>query len=322
MTHTDQSPEHSETTARTFLIEALHNLSRTAALLAIVLAGFGVLLALFAYILLPAVFNAASSHISEISFAGTTPTIRIRQKGGSEAYILSVPAAELNVATGIRLEPDKTYTLRASGTVSTTKGLKYLPAGSPPKEELRNWNPNWRDPDGRYLYYEGDPNPETDCVAALSNKLRLDTNARYGSLLALLVKGNEPPNYRAYKNGQEANFIVVQIGRGRAITYDRQRARLVIRDITGSIVAETDASYLGDAIGSLYLQVNDTVITDPSQFDLGHCRERATQGDIAWRKYSRSVYEQIQQDRQRSLMAPGVWYLDNDGSFIVNIVVN
>ena len=153
----------------------------------------------------------------------------------------------------------------------------------------------------------------------------MDTGANYGELLALIVKEGEAPDYWAYKKKGKANFTVIRIGKGATLRYEEKKHRLIVsnRQDSQEQDMELDASYLENAQGQLDFEVNDTVITASEDFSLEHCK--ASETEKKWRVYSKELYEALRGNPQdptgtRVNMAPGVWYLDNEGSFTVSIL--
>ena len=292
-------------------------------------------------------------YVDTVSVAEGTNAVQIKLRGELVFASLTVPACQLGVNSGIRLDSKKTYTIRASGVVSTAshhpdpcetcKGIfKELRLDNDIRKKVldlqldREVNLSWRDPDGEYLYVKKPYPEETSCMWRLSGKMLLDKDEKYGKfglLLAVLVRDNKALYFTGAHN---ENMKIIRIGKEARIVFDKSHFT-VVRTIEGhnDDTQRVDGSF---DRAMIYFVVNDTVIKDAKQFDslkqcekdLDQCAKdlqitgpnacenerREIEDALPWWSYFKHLYE----SKSHNIEQPeGLWYTDNTGQFNVTI---
>ncbi|MDD2773106.1 MAG: hypothetical protein PHP45_05355 [Elusimicrobiales bacterium] len=256
----------------------------------------------------------------------------IETKRGSLAFsvngkmwkAVNVPAYQLWTSSGVTLDRKSRIDITASGLVSTAPGSENYSAAissaalsanlAKAIENFandRNMNTSWRGPDGIPFYATNDrggKNPSGRRSDRISDSLKLSQDAEYGYLLGFFVTPGMLRNTNKtigdiLANRAELGVKIYKIGTGASIEYDKKEDKFFVttcgdennqQDIPGNLEG-----------AELYLTVNDCIVT--SRDDI-----TGILADPAIRRKQVELHKTLK-------IPAGIWYLDNEGSFLVGI---
>lgn len=285
--------------------------------------GVSVLLALLAWFVTWIIIIKLLSPVTdEITFDHLVLTF----KDGKQVTVVSVPAYQLAVPTGVTLDKHSRIQINADGLVLTIGGLINPPTNilaitnEVARRTLmssldRDSNPSWRLPDGTLYYGLDDHGSRT--TQSQGDPLKLMPEAEYGCLLAFAVpRGTSYPD-GVFEAMAQPDMKFFKIGSAGTISFDQATGKFQLDDS-----ANEYAFHAGDEI---YLTINDAFVRDAAQIklsqdDLESLRtnhDRQTIEDIKLKKQYLDAQREI---CNRSLKKPyGIWYLDNRGSFTATV---
>jgi hypothetical protein len=285
---------------------------------------------------------------NDIKIEGKNVTIHL---AGKDVTIVDVPAYQIAVPSGVRLEKNSKITFKATGLVTTGTMpdccdlMEAKNLGEAKRSIIRILNSmthhlDWRTPDGKFYYVNQnalDPG-KPDCWPPKSmgeesdEKLiypkedthKTKNNVDYGYLLAFIVPHNDDPQQVLAKSKEEYKTKILKVGLGTTLEYDEK----VLKFISPSNPdIDIDSKYVG---GEIYFTINDTIIR--TREELGY-KDKLPFSDEC-NEEIHDCYETIydigritaEDDRHTcdKMSDPdhpyGIWYLDNRGSFTVTVV--
>ncbi len=203
----------------------------------------------------------------------------IQLRNGQQVTVVSVPAMQLAVPTGVYLDSVNQFHIKAvGGLVMTVGGLPRMPRKTlddtnypdVSKDLLisdldRDSNPGWRKPDGTLYYGKGAIyDPTKDDPERANHKLI--PGAEYGCLLAFVVPRNTQYPDDVFKYMASNNVVFLEIGDGDTIKYDSSNKEYYLENkhyVNGVRIGHTLPSN-----GEIYLTINDVLVKDKNDINL------------------------------------------------------
>ncbi len=159
---------------------------------------------IFAYlvieILIPKFLQKTSSNLEDFEVSTTGISMKLSSDGKSKTLkTINVPAHQLGVFSGVKLETDKIIEIQATGLIATS-GTFPLP-NQDNSDENRKWieafkelkrnadfQVAWRYPNGKLLFVNEEKlDNDEKCLPEVADKRKLEKQLGYGYLLGVIV---------------------------------------------------------------------------------------------------------------------------------------
>jgi hypothetical protein len=277
---------------------------------------------------------------AEISFSEEgNPIIKIKAK--QELQVISVPAYQKWILSGITLNKNTQIEIRATGSIATGLAIpRYLEGEL--YEQFDNelgWRLSrlefnedvylgWREADGKLVQEYGSENPEDNiygskCIDKKSNQKKIFPSFEYGVLLGFVAENNSNVADEIFKQKDKSNFFV--IGKQAKIEFvsSNQSYRVTYLDEEGKNQSK-DFSADEWEEKTLYFTINEAVVKNKKEFEMftecGKQEEKKLPEHL--KKYIMHQEQRYQKIYDNLETPESIWFMDNRGDFTVTIITS
>lgn len=297
-------------------------------------------LLIFPFILLSLVVLVVLQHLGVVVHRLTEPSNEISLSGGNNLVIkinngketlqlISVPAYQRWVPSGITLDKKTNLEIKTTGLVAT--GLHFpsyilneLNNSEPKLSELEKrllkieFNEEvylgWRSANGGLINPQGDNQPPMECIDKASKQSKIYPDEEYGTLLAFLAKPDSNSADSVFENKLMEKFIVIGEGVKIELKNDSYHVIHSDRKTREQIVPAKDWENL-----ELYFTINDTIVANKEELSIFTKCNKDAKDNVQFKnvqfkeKLYKEVYEKLKHPK-------AIWYMDNKGDFTVTII--
>jgi hypothetical protein len=243
--------------------------------------------------------------------------------------VITVPGCQFFTRSGVYLHSHRKVEISASGLVSTA--LDFPPWATQDRFTLlwfdRNLNLTWRSPAGKLnasdlsnAWKKAGISKEVSATQKAMKNSTLDPHAEYGELLAFLVpRGDSDKTITEVLAGRGENgehYDRVRVGEQSTIEYQNLKDKFDVYT-----PGDGSAQSLGknDEDDEICFAINDVVVNNDRLIELAekNCRNIGDHKGEELLKAEEILYDA--NDKAQNPM-PNIWYLDNQGSFTVNVL--
>ena len=330
---------------QTFLVKAIssgNNLARALIILVFIFS--------FLYLVTQEILERIGDQVDEITFSDEgNPIIKI--KGKQQLQVISVPAYQKWISSGVTLNKNTKIEIRATGSIATgltipryLEDLLYKQFNNELGWRLSRleFNENvylgWREADGQLIQEYGssdDPKDKiyrSECIHNKSKEKKILQEVPYGALLGFFAENKTPlENHNQphlednffqninksnfFKIGKEAEIEFITRNNLYRVTYLDEEKNYRIKDFP--------ARQWGGKI--LYFTINETIVKNKKELSMfTEClKTEPTRPEHKHiRKYIIHLEQRYQEIYDKLDNSESIWFMDNKGDFTVTIIIN
>jgi hypothetical protein len=276
--------------------------------------------------------------VDNISFSEEgNPIIKI--KGKQKLQVISVPAYQKWISSGVTLNKNPKIEIRATGSVATGLAVpRYL------EDELYKQFNNelgwrlsrlefnedaylgWREADGKLLQGYGSDDPKdtiygSKCIEEKSSQKKILPNFEYGVLLGFVAEDKPHLADEIFKNKDKDKFFM--IGKKAEIEFISQKKsyQVTYLDEKGNNQSLNfpEDEWEGK---TLYFTLNEAVVKNKKELEMfAECLQQDQKLPEHLKKYIMHQEKRYQKIYDKLQTPESIWFMDNRGDFTVTIII-